>query len=193
MEGSLDGITKERTMRKTIFITFILGVVALTVALLAQAGSDRKVQPINSQLKTQTVASAAKGSGPQKAPLGDSRQGYRLVTDVIDGFGGKSASDNYGIPVNSGGQPLAIGVSSSSNYWVEGGFVHASFVIRGDANGDGAVGAGDIVYLLNYLFRGDDPPCPMESGDANCSGAVDAGDVVFLISYLYRGGPPPGC
>jgi hypothetical protein len=68
-------------------------------------------------------------------------------------------------------------------------------VMCGDANYDGAVGAGDVVYLLSYLFRGGDPPpCPMVGrADANLDGSVGAGDIVFLLSYLFRGGPAPEC
>jgi uncharacterized repeat protein (TIGR01451 family) len=72
-----------------------------------------------------------------------------------------------------------------------------SFVITGeealcgDVNHNGAADAGDVVYLISYLFRGGPAPCPLLLGDVNCTGAVDAGDVVYLISYLFRGGPPP--
>jgi M6 family metalloprotease-like protein len=73
-------------------------------------------------------------------------------------------------------------------------FVHlpAQFLL-GDANGDGAVDVGDVVYLVNYLYRSGPAPDPIEAGDANCDGHVDVGDVVFLVNYLYRGGDPPGC
>jgi hypothetical protein len=62
----------------------------------------------------------------------------------------------------------------------------------GDVNGDGEIGPGDVVGLLNYLFRGGPPPVPMQLGDCNCDGLVGPGDVVYLINYLFRGGPPPG-
>jgi hypothetical protein len=75
-----------------------------------------------------------------------------------------------------------FGVGQSSQQW-----------IRGDANGDQEIDGADVVYLLNYLFRGGDPPDPMEAGDANCDGSVTSGDVVYLLSYLYRDGPPPSC
>jgi C1A family cysteine protease len=67
--------------------------------------------------------------------------------------------------------------------------------VAGDANGDGTVAAGDIVFLISYLYRGGPAPEPMAAGDANNSCEVEAGDVVYLISYLYRNGPPPlpGC
>ncbi len=65
--------------------------------------------------------------------------------------------------------------------------------LRGDANGDGAIDLGDVVYLLNYLFKNDVPPDPLEAGDANCDGIVDLGDVVYLLNYLFKNGDPPGC
>jgi hypothetical protein len=64
-------------------------------------------------------------------------------------------------------------------------------VLCGDVNHSGTVEAGDVVFLISYLFRGGPAPCPLLQGDVNCTGTVDAGDVVYLISYLFRGGPPP--
>ena len=65
--------------------------------------------------------------------------------------------------------------------------------VYGDCNGDNIIDVGDVVYLINYLYRNDDPPVPEEAGDCNCDGIVDVGDVVYLINYLYRGGEVPGC
>jgi hypothetical protein len=64
---------------------------------------------------------------------------------------------------------------------------------RGDCNGNGTVEAGDVVYLINYLFQDGPVPDPLEAGDANCDGVVEPSDVVYLINYLFRGGPPPAC
>ncbi len=63
--------------------------------------------------------------------------------------------------------------------------------VCGDANDNEAVEAGDVVYLISYLFRSGPAPEPMCVGDANLSGSVEAGDVVYLISYLFRSGPAP--
>lgn len=63
--------------------------------------------------------------------------------------------------------------------------------IRGDANGDGIIDVGDPIYLLNYLFKGEDPPIPWEAGDVNCSGQVDLGDAIYLLGYLFKSGSPP--
>jgi hypothetical protein len=65
----------------------------------------------------------------------------------------------------------------------------------GDANGDQVVDVGDIVFMINYLFKVGVSPTPLASGDVNGDCKVDVGDVVYLINYLFKGGPPPalGC
>jgi hypothetical protein len=63
--------------------------------------------------------------------------------------------------------------------------------VKGDANGDGKVSVGDVVYLINYLFKGGPAPNPMGAGDANHDGFVTVGDCVYLINYLFKGGSPP--
>jgi hypothetical protein len=71
---------------------------------------------------------------------------------------------------------------------------HGFPAICGDVNGRDGVTAGDVVFLISYLFRGGDPPlCPINRGDVNSLNGVEAGDVVYLISYLFRGGPKPDC
>jgi hypothetical protein len=68
----------------------------------------------------------------------------------------------------------------------------------GDANADVKVTVSDVVYLINYLFKGGPAPlCPpapyLTCGDANGDGKVTVSDVVYLINYLFKGGPPPVC
>jgi agmatine deiminase len=67
-------------------------------------------------------------------------------------------------------------------------------VICGDANVDGEIDIGDVVYLVNYLYvDGAEPMCqPVTAcGDLNLDGEVDAGDVIYLINYLFISGPAP--
>lgn len=63
--------------------------------------------------------------------------------------------------------------------------------LRGDANADGKVVLGDIVYLVNYLFKQGPAPVPFSSGDANFDGKVNLADVVYLVNYLFKQGPSP--
>jgi photosystem II stability/assembly factor-like uncharacterized protein len=61
----------------------------------------------------------------------------------------------------------------------------------GDANGDRQITITDVVYLINYLFKGGPPSNHWEAADANCDGKVSVSDVVYLINYIFKGGPPP--
>jgi hypothetical protein len=62
---------------------------------------------------------------------------------------------------------------------------------KGDANGDGQVDLGDVVFLVNYLYHGGAAPNPADIGDVNCDATTNLGDVVYLLNYLYHGGPAP--
>jgi len=65
---------------------------------------------------------------------------------------------------------------------------------RGDANADKTITVADVIYLINYLFKGGSEPQPVQAGDANCDGKVNVSDVIYLINYLFKGGPqPPVC
>ncbi len=64
---------------------------------------------------------------------------------------------------------------------------------RGDVNGSGSVELGDIIFLINYLFKEDVPPTPVSVGDVNCDRVVDLGDVVFLLNFLFREGSTSRC
>jgi len=62
--------------------------------------------------------------------------------------------------------------------------------VYGDANGDGTVTGGDLVFLFNYLFRDGPLPDPPSAGDPNGDCVITGSDVIYLINYLYRLGPP---
>lgn len=185
---------REVKMKKTKLVMIFLVAVAFFAGLVVHAQSNEQLQPKKVRKKAVAVQSKDKAepvSIPERSPFTGSLQDYKMVTDVLDGFGGESESDNYRIPVNSGGQPSSGGISESDNYVVKAGYVHASYVMRGDANADGIINIGDVVYLVTYLFQNGPPPCPMEAGDANGDGLVNIGDVVYLVTYLFGGGPPP--
>jgi hypothetical protein len=63
----------------------------------------------------------------------------------------------------------------------------------GDLNADGQIEIGDVVYLINYLFREGPAPLFPQVGDADCDGDVTVDDVVYRINYLFKNGPPPEC
>jgi hypothetical protein len=58
----------------------------------------------------------------------------------------------------------------------------------GDVTGDGVADIGDVIYLINYLYKGGSPPDPLANGDVNADCLVDVGDVVYFINYLFKNG-----
>jgi hypothetical protein len=63
--------------------------------------------------------------------------------------------------------------------------------LRGDANMDKKTSVSDVVFLINYLFKGGPAPNPVYLGDVNCDGKTTVSDVVYLINYLFKNGPAP--
>lgn len=61
----------------------------------------------------------------------------------------------------------------------------------GDVNKNGAINLGDIIYLVNYLYKGGPAPNPSRLGDATSDGITNLVDLVFLVNYVFKGGPGP--
>jgi hypothetical protein len=180
-------------MNKTkLTILFLVAIVFFGV-LVVHAQSNRESQPRKVKQKEIPAIEEAQVNIPERSVFKGSLQGYRMIADVLDSFGGESESDNYRIPVNSGGQPSAIGISKSDTLAIKAGFAHAAWVRHGDAHADGVLDLGDVIHILNYLFKGGSDPCPMEAGDANRDGVVGLGDAILLLNYLFKGGPAPAC
>lgn len=67
----------------------------------------------------------------------------------------------------------------------------AATTLPGDANADGKFTSADIIYLVNYVFKGG-PTTPVpDHGDVNCSGAVTSADIINLVNFIFKGGLPP--
>jgi hypothetical protein len=93
------------------------------------------------------------------------------------------AEDGEGSTVND--PPLAPSISFG--FEVSGG----GDIPCGDANGDNLINVGDVVFIINYVFRGGPPPDPICSGDANGDGEANVGDGVFQLNFIFNGGPTP--
>lgn len=63
----------------------------------------------------------------------------------------------------------------------------------GDLNKDTFVNIGDIVYLINGIFKNGPSSEPFSSSDINCDGRVNVGDAVHMINYIFKGGVEPCC
>jgi len=63
----------------------------------------------------------------------------------------------------------------------------------GDCNDDDAINVSDAVFLINYIFKGGQPPAYPECCDVNYDTAINIADVVYIINYIFKGGAAPYC
>lgn len=75
--------------------------------------------------------------------------------------------------------------------WTPGLITVLAGGLPGDMNCNFETTIGDIVYLVNFLFKGGPEPCSLTMADANCDDLINLGDAIWLVNYLFRGGPPP--
>jgi hypothetical protein len=61
----------------------------------------------------------------------------------------------------------------------------------GDANSDGALDAGDIGFLLDFINSGGPEPNPQSNGDSDGDCCIDIYDVMYLYESIFHYGPPP--
>jgi hypothetical protein len=58
----------------------------------------------------------------------------------------------------------------------------------GDADASGTLTSADVIYLVNYVFKGGPLPLPCAgAGDANCDGGVNASDIITVVNHLFKG------
>ncbi len=74
---------------------------------------------------------------------------------------------------------------------IEGITPASSWFSRGDCDADGTPLLTDAVAILDYLFRGAEPPSCLEACDVDASAEINLSDAVFLLNYLFRGAPDP--
>lgn len=62
----------------------------------------------------------------------------------------------------------------------------------GDVNLSTTLTSGDIIYLVNYVFKsGVDPlPC-IAAGDVNCSVSVTSADIIYMVNHVFKSGALP--
>ncbi len=105
------------------------------------------------------------------------------------GFGGSSSV--YGMSVLD--DELIVGGYKKIASWSK---PISCCVLRGDALHDNQlILVNDLVYLVNYVFKGGPPPICPEEGDALAdNGLILVNDLVFLVNYVFKGGDaPPLC
>jgi len=115
---------------------------------------------------------------------------------VNGGGDNEVTSANYRLGLSVG--QAAAGAVSSANFNLGIGFWYGvaggscPILVTGDVNLSTTLTSADIIYLVNYVFKGGaEPTCSALSGDVNCSGTVNSADIIYLVGYVFKGGAPP--
>ena len=105
---------------------------------------------------------------------------YQLVTTLNDGLAITSPAGAY---FNSNGTVIYNGNVVKNTEVV----ISKPAFIRGDVDGDGNVGIGDLTALIDYLLNGDASVINVNAADCDQSGSINIGDPTALIDYLLNG------
>ncbi|MEP0827079.1 MAG: hypothetical protein HRF51_01020, partial [bacterium] len=61
-----------------------------------------------------------------------------------------------------------------------------------DYDGNGVGNIGDVLYLINYIYKKGTPPAGgAYRADANCDSEIGISDIIYAIRYFYSHGPEP--
>lgn len=63
----------------------------------------------------------------------------------------------------------------------------------GDVNNDGGLDILDVIFLINFKYKGGPAPDPLNNANINGIDPINILDVVYLIGYIYKSGPAPNC
>jgi hypothetical protein len=131
------------------------------------------------------------------APPEGGSGGFLTATDIVirvDTDGDSFYDNDDCAPTDSAVYPGAIeacnGIDDNCDDVIDEGC--CTIVVAGDVTVNGTITSADIIYLVNYVFKGDSPPQPCEAnGDVNCTGSVTSADIIYLVGHVFRGGQAP--
>ncbi len=104
-------------------------------------------------------------------------------------FPAKEFLETYGLLWGSTMQDYSVsGVFADSSAFVVNSSIEVIGHRGGDINRNGRLDIADLVFLVDYIFRGGPLPDPIEAGDANYDGSVTVLDILVLVDHIFRGG-----
>lgn len=66
-----------------------------------------------------------------------------------------------------------------------------NWIPTGNVDGSPQILVSDLIFMVNYIFKGGPSPVPEESGDVNCDSDLNVADLTYLVNYLFKDGPIP--
>ncbi|MDH4033076.1 MAG: PKD domain-containing protein, partial [candidate division Zixibacteria bacterium] len=106
------------------------------------------------------------------------------IAPFILGYGWvwDSTEQEYTVNWRVGGKPVQCSATGTFVLWG-----HRS----GDLNLDGSVDIADLLYMVDFMFRGGPAPEIVDAADVNGDCAIDIGDLTFFVEYFFGGGDKP--
>jgi hypothetical protein len=105
---------------------------------------------------------------------------YRVGCSIAQSVAGAAASPSYSVGL---GFWYGVGGAAPGTCQV---------VNTGDINGATGITSSDIIYLVNFVFKGGPAPLPCAAaGDVNCSEHVSSADIIYLVNYVFKAGALP--
>lgn len=147
---------------------------------------DRSISPDNLQNLEVWISTNGGSSWPTK--IWDETSvgvfpNYQWVGGQADltSYIGKSTVKLAFRSVGTGGGPVDVDL------------VEVATFLCGDLNDDQVLSSADVIYLVNYVFKGGPPGNPPSEGDMNNNGLVNSSDIVFLVNHVFKGAGAPPC
>ena len=148
--------------------------------------------------KTYALISSSDGSQPELP------NGYGALLKAYFTVGSSVPPNDTNFIITDGYSSYLPSYNGSMiNYQIKSipGVLHTSGCCMNRGNADGIIGSGgpidiaDLVYLVNYLFKGGSAPGCLDEGDCAVppDGNILVDDLTYLVNYLFKGGsqPPP--
>jgi hypothetical protein len=136
----------------------------------------------------------AENSSPADSKLMN-RAGEEINWYVFSNGGVNSGSVDFHMKGTMGQSVIGL-IGSPENQMIIGfwqNFIMICDCEPGEADGVPPINILDIVYLINYKYKGGSAAEPYEicNGDPTCDCEVNILDIVYLINFKYKNGPDP--
>ncbi|MCP4597329.1 dockerin type I domain-containing protein [Neptuniibacter sp.] len=187
-------------VRQYSIICAILFLVSIAVFAGNKSGKEINVQVISTETnavvdKSDQKTDVQTTSSDKDIPA--NRAGEEINWQVISSGGNMNGSStNYGL--SSTVAQTAVGSGTSASYGLGHGFWQgigsgSCCDLAGDVNNDTNIDILDIVFVINFKYKGGPAPECMDEANINSDTEIDILDIVYLINYKYKGGPTPIC
>jgi len=132
---------------------------------------------------------------PDYATIKYAPNGDTLWVRRYDGPPGNLDDIPYALAVDGIGNVYVTGVSIGSGTSYDYATIKYNkfgcAAKAGDANSDYKVNLSDIIFKVNYVFKGGAKPDPLCSGDDNADNIVNLPDIIYSVNFVFKGGPAP--